>query len=169
MRVVLLFAAAWSIYGQTATAPAPVKNTLPNWFGVGGEYADASSPHFSGWAAFSLPVSAALGASSFTLEQALLLGGKIVTSVTTGIDDVLKSGATRSGIWTMHGIGTLGGVATPTATKLAAATGGGVMYELTKQWGILPPGFTFEAVALENKAGSTAKPNVLIGIGKTWK
>jgi hypothetical protein len=141
---------------------------LPSWAGAGASYDSSASPHYSAWGAIAIPVSTALGAYSFTVEQPLLVNGKLSTSVTTGIDDILKTLPMGAGVLTVHGIGTLGVATTSTGAVSAFAGGGGLMYEFTKKVWILSAGFTVEAFALQNKAGSSAKPSVLLGIGKTF-
>lgn len=162
MKQILLLAVGASLaFAQTAPK-------LPTWAGSGGEYTGAASPHWSGWGAFATPVSTSLGAYSFTLEQAILQGGKIVTVLTTGIDDILKTLSLKTGEWTLHAIASIGGASTPTASVGALANGGGLMYRFKEKLGIIPAGFTFEAFVLETKAGAPAKPSVLIGGGWTW-
>jgi hypothetical protein len=164
MKTTLFILIAAAMQAQTS----PGKVELPNWAGTGGEYSTSTSPHFSGWAAFAVPVNTALGAYSFTIEQALLQDGKIVTAVTTGIDDILKAASVKRGTWTLHGIATIGGASTPTATTAAFAGGGGLMFTFKEKFWIFPAGFTIEGFAIQNKAGSSAKPSILLGGGWTW-
>ena len=174
-----LFAIAFFALSVCATAQG-----LPSWVGAGGEYSGSSSPHYSGWVAYATPVNTALQAYSFTLGQVLVVNGKLVKSVTTGVDDLLKTVPTKHGDFTVHGIGTIGGSTAssqqptasgqqPTANQaspnaLATAVGGGLMFRFRKQVWIFPPGFTVEVFALNNNIGSASKPSVLIGGGWTW-
>jgi hypothetical protein len=159
MRFLLLFTSL-SCWAQTI---------LPNWAGAGVEYG-SSSPHFSGWAAMALPVSSSAQAYSFTMYQALPVAGKVPTiSTTTGLATILRTFEIKKAYWgkgqggTIYfiGLGTAGVATSSSSTTAAFAGGGGGVWKF-------PSGFTLEVFAIQNKAGSSAKPNVLAGGGWTW-
>lgn len=149
-----------SLVFLTMSFVPPGTTTLPSVFLAGAEYSSYSSPHFSGFAAIALPVSAPAGLYSWSMEQFLLAHGKLVTSVTTGAADNLKSQCWKRGCLSLVGIATAG-VSTSTVTQAAFSGGGGVLWRWHNGWcaGL------FE---LQNNAAGVSRPNTLIGGGRTW-
>jgi hypothetical protein len=157
-RLAFIFAALFSPM-CVAQSPTPA---LPNWAGVGSLYNSSYSPHYSGWAALALPVSTTAQAYSFTLYQAVPAVGKTPTiSTTTGIATILRQFKTAGGTLYFLGLGTVGAAVSSTATTGAFAGGGGAVW----RWA---SGLTAELFGIQNKAASSASPELLGGIGFTW-
>jgi hypothetical protein len=146
-----------------AQSPTPAPSSgLDNWAGVGSLYNSAYSPHYSGFAALALPVSSAAQAYSFTLYQAVPVAGKTPTiSTTTGVATILRTIKIQSSTLFLVGLATAGVATSSTATTGAFAGGGGAFLRFAT-------GFTCELVAIQNKAASSASPELLGGLGYTW-
>lgn len=154
----IAFAALLSLT-LAAQSPAPV---LQNWAGAGSLYNSSYSPHYSGWAALALPVSATAQAYSFTLYQAVPVSGKTPTiSTTTGVATLLRTFKIQDGALYFIGLATAGVATSSTATTGAFAGGGGAFLK----W---PSGITVELVAIQNKAAGSASPEILAGMGYAW-
>lgn len=150
-----------AVKAVTSAAAVPAKPaSLPNLALVGAEYGTSTSPHFSGFAALALPVSATAGLYSYSMYQGIIVGGKLATSTTTGLADDLKTVCIKPGCFVLVGLGTAG-VSTSSVTQSAFAGGGGLLYRSTSGWvaGIM---------GIQNSAGGVSKPNLLVGFGRTW-
>jgi hypothetical protein len=163
MRFALLLCAITIARCQTVpvSAPAsPTKATLPNLFLAGAEYQDGASPHFSGFVAIALPVSTTAGLYSYSMYQGLVIGGKLVTSTTTGLADDLKTFCVKAGCFVLVGLATAG-ASTSSATQAAFAGGGGLLFRFTNSWAVS----FFE---VQNTAAGVSKPSALLAFGRTW-
>lgn len=127
---------------------------LPNWGGAGAMF---SNPGWSGIAALAVPVSNSAGLYSFTLYQESLLHGKLATTTSTGLDEIVRTVVTKHGTFMLHGILTFGATTTSSATTGSFPYGGGGTFAF-KGWA---PGL----FVIKN---ATAHPSAVIVIGRTW-
>lgn len=151
------------IFALLASCVCAQPAKLPNWAGVGSEYSSSTAPHFTGWAAIALPIVSSEQLYSYSMYQTIPSTGKVPTvSTTTGLATILRTfPIPKRGAIYLMGLATAGAANTGTATTGAFAGGGMLVWRK-------PSGLTFEIGALQTKAGSTAKPLVLGGIGWAW-
>jgi hypothetical protein len=159
MKSLLLLALAGTCRCQTPV-PQLAKAALPNLFLAGGEYGSASSPHFSGFLAIALPVSAPVGLYSYSMYQGLIVKGKLVTSTTTGAADDLKTFCFKPGCLALVALAAAG-ISNGATANLATATGGGFVFRFSDGWAVAVFG-------VKNTAAGTSNPNLLIGFGRVW-
>jgi hypothetical protein len=96
------------------------------------------------------------------MYQFLPNGSKVPSIVTsTGGAMILRSFAFRTGKLDIIGLGAVGVAVTSTATSFSPSGGGLVLWRSAKGW-------TIQAGAIENKAGSVTKPQWILGPGLTW-
>lgn len=149
-----------SAFGQTPVAPsAATPMASLKWAGCGASFSD---PGFAGWCAIAIPAVQSQGIYSFSLYQFLPNGAKVPsTSTSTGMAIIIRQFPLGRGVLNFLGLGTAG-VSTSSTATTASFSGGGIA--LWKSKG----GWTLEAGALENKAGTINKPTWLLGSGITW-
>jgi hypothetical protein len=141
----------------TVTTPA-----LPNWIGLGGGYSSADSPHMGGWAAMALPVSQSQSVYSYTVYEAIPVRGRVPTiSTTTGMATILRTLTVNRGTLYVLGLVTAGTAVTATAVTGAFSGGGLGVFKFRN-------GFTIEAGATAEKAGTGTRPSFKLGGGWTW-
>jgi hypothetical protein len=134
-----------------AQTPTPAK--LPNFAGAGAMW---SNPGWTGAAVLAVPVLTNAQLYSFTLYQEGFAKGKLTTTTSTGLDEVLKTFRVGGGTMMVHGIVTFGVTTSSTATTGSFPYGGGVTWA-AKGWA---PG----VFVIKN----AAKPSLMVVVGRYW-
>jgi hypothetical protein len=151
---------AFAFVGALAMAQPQAPN---HWAGCGSQYSSSDSPRWSGWCSVALEISTSQKLYSYSLYQIIPVPGKAPTTstITGGWLDLKDQSIGRFGSLHVGGLLAAGAAVSSTATTGAFAGGGlGI-------W-VLPSKLTVEFGVIQNKAAANARPQILLGFGRTW-